>query len=91
MLSFISRLVSTTTFLSEAALHLFLQTNLTTKEIERILEGKDSRDVTHFISQASMFSKDILRRKSTANTNTDSGFSGSTNYDMNLSGKRLYE
>ncbi|XP_020910948.1 uncharacterized protein LOC110248740 [Exaiptasia diaphana] len=82
---FLTRLVNTTTCLSEAALHLFLQTNLTTKEIERIIEGKDSRDVTHFVFQESeMFKKDILRRRSTANTNTDSGFSGSTNYDMNL-------
>jgi len=80
------RLVNRTTYLSEAALHLFLQTNLSIKEIERILDGKDCRDVTDFVKKnyTDALTADILRRKS---TNADSGFSDSTNFNLNSPGK----
>lgn len=85
---FYCRLVNSTTYLSEAALHLFLQTNLSVKEIERILDGKDCRDITDFIKQDyTALTPVILRRKSTPHTNADSGFSGSTNLDLNSPGK----
>ncbi|KAK3733796.1 hypothetical protein QZH41_015113, partial [Actinostola sp. cb2023] len=81
---FLTRLVNTTTYLSESALHLFLQTNLKVKEIERILEGKDCRNITDFVSQEEHLDGRVLRQKSTC---TDSGFSGSTNLDRHLPGR----
>lgn len=84
-------MVNTTSYLSEAALHLFLQTNLTTKEIERILDGKDYRDITDFVKRDFPTLTKVLRKKSTGNNTVDSGFSGSTNFGINSPGSQLFD
>jgi hypothetical protein len=60
------------------------------KEIERVLEGKDQRDVTELIFQENELDN-RLGRKESGHTNTDSGFSGSTNLDGHLPGMYLLE
>ncbi|EDO34587.1 predicted protein, partial [Nematostella vectensis] len=46
---FLVRVLAVTSYLSEAALHLFLQTNLSINTIERILDGRDTREVADVI------------------------------------------
>ena len=44
------RVTSVVSYLSSSALHMFLQSNLSLKEMENILEGKDQRDVTDILN-----------------------------------------
>ncbi|XP_031559150.1 uncharacterized protein LOC116295475 [Actinia tenebrosa] len=80
---FLTKVINTTFHLSELAVHLFLQSSLTTKEIERVLEGKDQRDVAELILQEKKLNEK-LTRKGSEHTNTDSGFSGSNNLDWHI-------
>ena len=65
-----------TPFLSDVALHLFLQTALAVKEMDRVLSGKDNREISEIIiPDHKPCQREREGRKSSAFR--DSGYSGS--------------
>ena len=82
-ISFLSSLTRITPILANSIFHLFLQSNLTVKEMEKFIKGQDKRDMLEIIvppdtAERYRGSKD---RRCTCHSTGDSGFSSSLQPD----------
>ena len=91
---FLSSLTRITAILADAVFHLFIQSDLTVKEMENFISGKDSRDLHDIIAPlaAGQPYRDSKGRRCTCHSTGDSGFSGSIQPDdIDQDGKGLLD
>lgn len=91
--SFLSSLTRITTILADSVFHLFIQSNLTLKEMENFIKGQDKRDMLEIIapSDAAERYRGSKDRRCTCHSTGDSGFSSSLQPDDPEERKRIFD
>lgn len=79
-----------TPILADSIFHLFIQSNLTRKEMENFISGRDKRDLVDIIDPAGEYQQNKDRR-CTCHSTVDSGYSGSVPPDEGEDSRGIFD
>lgn len=94
ILSLLSSLTRITAILADSVFHLFLQSDLTVKEMQNFISGQDKRDLVDIIAPPEASEqqyRDSKERRCTCHSTGDSGFSSSVQPDDINERRRIFD